>query len=195
MVCCAVAQRIFLHTIVNLDHAGFMTRTKRDVSTIANERVRSYSPGALTKDRETENGIPTVTTSPSDVKLLVLPDLNLPEGVTSIGRTFTIKGTLFANEHLIFDGKLEGTIIAPKHDVAVSQHANVRADIKAKTVTVLGSTVGTLNASNRVELRASANVRGTIIAPRVAITGGSKFEGSVASRRSIPTDKTLPTDS
>ena len=172
-----------------------MTRTKWDVSTIVNEKARSYSPAALAKDGETENESPTVTTSPSHAQLLVLPDLNLPEGVTSIGRTFTIKGTLFADEHLIFDGKLEGTIIAPKHDVAVAQHANVRADIKAKTVTVLGRTVGNLTASNRVELRASANVRGTIIAPRVAITGGSKFEGSVASPRSIPTDKTLPTDS
>ena len=140
------------------------------------------------QDRSTTSAASTV--SP---QLLPVPDLSRPEGVTSIGKTIVIKGTLQAGEHLILDGKIEGEIIAPGHDVAVSQYADVQADITATTVTVLGTTKGRLDASNRVELRASANVRGTITAPRVAITGGSKFQGAVASRASNTlTKKTTP---
>ena len=78
--------------------------------------------------------------------------------------------------------------------MAVSQTADVRADITANTITVLGTTVGNLNASDRVELRPSAKTQGAINAPRVAITGGSKFEGSVASHKNIAPGDKNPTD-
>ena len=170
-----------------------MIRTKGDVTATERKTVNGYSPVVSTSKSQAQDTTPAGTSSHSHSKLLVLPDLNLPEGVTSIGSTFTIKGTLSANEHLILDGTFEGTIVVPNHDVAVSQHADVRADITANTITVLGTTVGNLNASDRVELRASAKTHGAINAPRVAINGGSKFEGSVASLTNIlPGDKTPP---
>ena len=41
-------------------------------------------------------------------ELVPLPDLDVPEGVTSIGRTIVIKGDVQADEHLIVEGQVEG---------------------------------------------------------------------------------------
>ena len=115
----------------------------------------------------------------SDDDLLPLPDINLPEGVTSLGRTLVIKGELTAEENLIIEGTVEGHVAVPDHGVAVGQHATVSADIMAKTVTILGRANGVLTASDKVELRASASVTGRIIATKVAIIEGAFFDGSI----------------
>jgi cytoskeletal protein CcmA (bactofilin family) len=170
-----------------------MKTTKHDLVELKHRIDSRHQLSASDNPRKVQGGSPKLVASTASPQLLPVPDLNRPEGVTSIGKTIVIKGTLQAGEHLILDGKIEGEIIAPKHDVAISQSAYVRADITANTVTVSGTTKGRLDASNRVELRASANVRGTITAPRVAITGGSKFQGAVVSHaKDILTNKTTP---
>ena len=112
-------------------------------------------------------------------ELLTLPSINVPEGLTSLGRTLVIKGELTAEENLIIEGRVEGHIAVPGHRVAVGQHATVSANIVAKTVTVLGRANGILTASEKVELRESASVTGRIVATTVAISEGAFFDGSV----------------
>ena len=42
-----------------------------------------------------------------DEELLPLPELNLPQGMTSLGRTLVIKGEITAAENLIIEGRVE----------------------------------------------------------------------------------------
>lgn len=119
----------------------------------------------------------------ADNQPLSLPDLNIPEGVTSIGHTIYIKGEVTAAEHLIIEGTLEGQIFAPEHSVAVGHHANVSADITAKAVTVLGRVKGQLTASDLVEIREHAAVIGRIYANKVSIVEGARFNGHIDPRR------------
>ena len=128
--------------------------------------------------KENGNSSTPVATDSND-ELLVLPNINVPEGLTSLGRTLVIKGELTAEENLIIEGTVEGHIAVPGHRVAVGQHATVTANILAKTVTVLGSANGILTASEKVELRESASVTGRIVASTIAISEGAVFEGSV----------------
>ena len=114
-----------------------------------------------------------------DDELLPLPDINIPQGVTSLGRTLVIKGELTAEEHLIIEGTVEGHVVVPEHEVAIGQRAIVSANIIAKAVTILGRANGIFTASDKVELRESALVKGRIVARKVAITEGAFFDGSV----------------
>ena len=115
----------------------------------------------------------------SDSDRLPIPDLDVPDGVTSLGRTLVVKGELTAGEHLIIEGQFEGHLAVPEHGLAVGKHAAVSADILAKTVTVLGRAKGTFTASDKMEIRASGFVEGRIAATRVAIDEGAYFKGSI----------------
>lgn len=115
----------------------------------------------------------------SDNDFLPVPDFDVPEGVTSLGRTISIKGDLTAGEHLIIEGRFEGQLAVPEHGLAVGQHAAVTAEILARTITVLGHASGSLTAAEKVEIRESGSVEGRIVAQTVAIEEGAHFKGSI----------------
>lgn len=114
-----------------------------------------------------------------DEDLLPLPELNLPQGVTSLGRTLVIKGEVTAEENLIIEGKVEGNISVPDHAVAVGRTAHISANIMAKTVTILGEASGRLTASEKIELRQTARVVGELISTKIEIIEGAIFKGSI----------------
>ncbi len=114
-----------------------------------------------------------------DEKLLPLPELNLPQGVTSLGRTLVINGELTAEENLIIEGTVEGKISVPDQDIAVGRTADVSADIVAKNITILGEASGRFTASGKIALLQTARVVGTLISTQVEIIEGAIFQGSV----------------
>lgn len=108
-----------------------------------------------------------------------LPDFDQPEGMTSLGRTLVIKGELSASEHLIIEGKVEGSVTVPDHGVAIGRHATVSADILARSISVLGRATGRLIASDTVEVGNGAAVEGLINAATVTLRDGAFFKGTV----------------
>lgn len=111
------------------------------------------------------------TTVPSDA-----PN---PEMVTDVGETVTIKGELSAREHVIINGTVEGDVSVPDHGVAIGPQGNIKGNIFAKTITVLGRVIGTLTAERSAELRRTAQVEGELIAPAVVIDNGALLQGSI----------------
>ena len=114
-----------------------------------------------------------------DEELLPLPELNLPQGMTSLGRTLVIKGEITAAENLIIEGRVEGNISVPGHAVAVGRTSHVASDIMAKTLTILGEASGRFTASKKIELRQTARVVGGLISTKVEIIEGAVFKGSI----------------
>ncbi len=112
-------------------------------------------------------------------ELVPVPDLDVPEGVTSIGRTIVIKGDVRADEHLIVEGTIEGRIVVPEHGLAIGKHGRVNSEILAKTITVLGQADGKLTATERVELLKSGRVRGRIVTTTLIMDEGAIFNGVV----------------
>ena len=109
--------------------------------------------------------------------------LDFPEGVSSLGRTLTIKGELSASEHIIIDGRFEGRIVLPDHGLAIGMHANVKADVLAKSVTVLGVLTGNLTVGERTDICDTAMVEGEIVSARIALAEGAQFNGTVDTKR------------
>jgi cytoskeletal protein CcmA (bactofilin family) len=124
---------------------------------------------------------PSAANTPDD--FIPLPEMDVPEGVTSLGRTIAVKGELSAAEHLIIEGRFEGQLAVPDHGLAIGRRAAITAEILARTITVLGQVNGNLTAAEKVEIRSGGSVEGRIVASKVAIEEGAYFKGSVDPKR------------
>jgi cytoskeletal protein CcmA (bactofilin family) len=96
-----------------------------------------------------------------------------------IGATVVIKGDLTGEEDLLIEGRLEGKVESRRHKVTVGRNGRIKGDIYAKTITIEGTVEGNLYGEEQLVVRQSGNVRGNIVAPRVALEDGSNFKGSI----------------
>jgi len=96
-----------------------------------------------------------------------------------IGKSVVIKGELSGSEDLYVDGNVEGKIEMRSHSLTVGPNGRVKADVSAKNVVIQGKLDGTVNASERVELRKTAVVTGDVITQRIAIEEGAFLKGKV----------------
>jgi cytoskeletal protein CcmA (bactofilin family) len=101
------------------------------------------------------------------------------EGSTVIGKSVTIRGEVAGKEDLYMDGVVEGTIALPENRLTVGPNARVMADVNAHEVVIFGLVEGNLRASGRIELRASAVVKGDIVAERLSIEENASMKGRV----------------
>jgi len=111
--------------------------------------------------------------------LIPIPEFDNQDGLTSIGRTITIKGQIHSNEPLIVEGKVEGHIAAPKHGVAIAKNGTVGPEVFARTITIRGKASGNITAIENLELLESADVQGRLVARQVTIEEGAYFSGVV----------------
>jgi cytoskeletal protein CcmA (bactofilin family) len=96
-----------------------------------------------------------------------------------IGATVVIKGDLAGEEDLLIEGRLEGKVESRRHKVTVGRNGRIKGDIYAKIITIEGTVEGNLFGEEQLVVRQSGNVRGNIVAPRVALEDGSNFKGSI----------------
>jgi len=96
-----------------------------------------------------------------------------------IGPSIQIDGTLKGDEDLLIQGKVKGTIELKKNSVTVGESGEVKADIFAHTIVLEGQVEGKLVGSERVVIRKTAQIRGTLVAPRVTLEDGAKFNGTI----------------
>ena len=77
---------------------------------------------------------------------------------------------------MVVDGKIEGEINSDGN-LTVGENARIKAEIKTASVIVYGKVHGNLTATDRVELKASAEVVGDIKAKTLSIEAGAIFVG------------------
>jgi cytoskeletal protein CcmA (bactofilin family) len=87
-----------------------------------------------------------------------------------------IKGSIKFQNELIIDGKIEGEIIS-SGVLTVGENAEVRGEIKTKSVTVLGKVHGNITVDERCELKTRAQLIGDLKAARLMIEEGATFVG------------------
>jgi cytoskeletal protein CcmA (bactofilin family) len=107
--------------------------------------------------------------------------------IVNIGKSVVIKGELNGSEDLTIEGHVEGTIQLREHVLTIGPNGRIKAQVFAKSVVVLGEVIGNVTASDKVDIRDNGSVDGDIVAPRVAISEGAHFRGSVdMQRKSAP---------
>ena len=90
---------------------------------------------------------------------MVEPISGKDEYTTHIGSDAQFKGDLTFQGGVRIDGQFEGTI-QTKGRVLVSKGGRLKAEVKAGSVAVEGQVDGNLGAEDRIELRATAQLRG-----------------------------------
>ena len=103
--------------------------------------------------------------------------------IVNIGKSVVIKGELNGSEDLTIEGQVEGTIQLRDHVLTIGPNGQIKAQVFAKSVIVLGEVTGNVTASEKVDIRDNGSVDGDIISPRVAIAEGAHFRGSVDMQR------------
>ena len=98
--------------------------------------------------------------------------------VSVLGKTLVFKGELSADEDIILQGRVEGSIHHTQ-SVTVGIDGVVIGDTHARIIVVEGTVEGDLRGVVSVLIAATATVRGNISAPRVGIMEGANFNGSV----------------
>jgi cytoskeletal protein CcmA (bactofilin family) len=105
-------------------------------------------------------------------------ELDVPEGVSTLGHAFAARGEMRAAEHLIIEGSFDGHIFIPDHDVAIGRSGRQSGELLARKITVLGRATGKLVA-DRVEIAKGATVEAQILTERLVIADGALFRGTV----------------
>lgn len=99
----------------------------------------------------------------------------------------SIKGEVkFLNE-LRIDGEVEGTIDSTG-TLIVGEHAQIRGEIRTRSVKVKGTVEGNIFVTERCELQSGCALHGDIEAPRLVVDENATFLGSAK----IATEKQHP---
>lgn len=98
--------------------------------------------------------------------------------VSVLGPSLRFKGDLVADEDLVVQGQIEGSILHTR-SLTIGAQGRMGGDIKARRITVEGTVDGDLYALDSVVLRAGAVVRGNVFANKVSVAEGAKFSGRI----------------
>ncbi len=97
----------------------------------------------------------------------------------NIGQSLFIKGEVSGSEDLTVDGRVEGRIDLKGHNLTIGPNGRVQAELHAKHITIIGEVIGDVQADEKVDLTDSGRLRGDMRAPRISISDGAQFKGSV----------------
>jgi len=95
-----------------------------------------------------------------------------------LGPTLYFKGDLTAEEDLLIQGRVEGSITHTQR-LTVGAQGTVKANIRAQLIVVEGTVDGDLRAEKAVVVKETAKIRGNIFAPSVSIVEGACFSGNI----------------
>ena len=99
-----------------------------------------------------------------------------PNSKNVLSADVEIKGSIKFTNDLTIDGKVEGEIISSGL-LTVGENAEIRGEIKTKSVTVLGKVHGNITVDERCELKSRAVLQGDLKAARLVIEEGATFVG------------------
>jgi len=96
-----------------------------------------------------------------------------------IGKNIIITGDISATEDLVVEGRVTGKIFLNESRLTVGEEGYLQSQITAREVVISGRVDGQIHASERVELRHTAQVAGDIVAPRLIIHQDAVVKGTV----------------
>ena len=75
-----------------------------------------------------------------------------------------IKGSIKFQKELLIDGKVEGEINS-EGVLTIGENADIRGEIKTKSITVFGKVQGNISVSERCELKSKCTLQGDLKRP------------------------------
>jgi cytoskeletal protein CcmA (bactofilin family) len=91
-----------------------------------------------------------------------------------------VNGEISANEDLLVDGKVEGSVSVGEHRLTVGQNGQVSGGLAAREIIIYGKVDGNHKVvSESIEIKKDALMIGDVTARRIVIEDGASFKGSI----------------
>jgi len=148
------------------------------------QKVIGQKPGDTSPSPSTQTTAPTANSGQQPAASAAAPSPSLtaparPPSAASrnvLSTDVEVKGTLKFTNDLIVDGRIEGEIQSDGN-LTIGENARIKAEIRTATVTVHGKVHGNITATDRVDLKAGAEVVGDIKAKILTMEPGAIFVG------------------
>ena len=98
----------------------------------------------------------------------------------SNGQSIVIKGDISGSEDLVIAGRVEGSITLNGRVLTLASGSHVVGEIEAGTVVVSGKVEGNVEAKERLDIKSSAVVDGTLSSAKLIVADGSHITARVA---------------
>ena len=143
--------------------------------------------GSVTVPSKLENDPTFVSSNGSDsekspvtiaVKNKDIPRVQ-PKNISIFGSTLVFRGELSADEEILIQGTIEGTIAHHKKNLTIGKEGRVTALIHASSITIEGWVAGDIHADVYVRLTEGAEVNGNIFSPCIKMDEGARFNGTM----------------
>lgn len=103
--------------------------------------------------------------------------------MTRIGPSLFISGQFQSSEDTIIEGRVDGNVHIKDAPLTITSRGAVKADVRGVRVLVQGQLKGSISATERIELTASAQVEGALSANHVVLADGARFTGAIDMRQ------------
>jgi len=100
----------------------------------------------------------------------------------TLSKTLKVTGEISAEEDLVIDGTVNGTIRVPGHAIVIGPAAEIKADVLARHIEIRGRVDAAVVATERAVIRAGARVSGRVVAPRLVVEEGAVIDGQLDTR-------------
>jgi cytoskeletal protein CcmA (bactofilin family) len=152
-----------------------------DVMMNANSSGRTGAEPSLTRPEPRVPGVEPRAPMPRAAEPARAPEVKAADATSRasiLGPTLKFRGELSAQEDLIVQGSVEGSITHTQ-SLTIGTDGTMKGDIRARVIVIDGKVEGDLYATESVNIRATAKVKGNIFAPRVGISDGAFFQGQI----------------
>jgi cytoskeletal protein CcmA (bactofilin family) len=102
-----------------------------------------------------------------------------PAAKAVLGKSVVFKGQIQSREDLIIEGEVEGTIEMSEHRLTIAPNGDVRANVIAREIEVLGSIEGKAEAVDKVYIRKGAKFIGDVHSAGIVIEDGGYIKGNI----------------
>jgi cytoskeletal protein CcmA (bactofilin family) len=101
---------------------------------------------------------------------------NLAHPKNILSSDVEIKGLVKFKTDLLVDGTIDGEIVSPG-TLIVGENAQIRGEVRTKSITVYGRVTANVTVEERCELKGKAQLIGDLKAARLVIEEGTTFVG------------------
>jgi cytoskeletal protein CcmA (bactofilin family) len=138
--------------------------------------MSTIGEGSLTSGNDEKNRLAQVeqpkTSQTTDYKKYMAEH----SGKDILSSDVEIKGSIKFQKELLIDGKVEGEINSDGV-LTIGENADIRGEIKTKSITVFGKVQGNITVGERCELKSKCTLQGDLKAARLVIEEGATFIG------------------
>ncbi len=98
------------------------------------------------------------------------------KGETVLSKDAVFKGTIESKDSVRIEGHLTGEVTS-EGTITVGSTGKVDGDLKGRHISTAGLIKGSIQASEKVELKGTSRLEGDLVTVRLVIEDGARFEG------------------